>query len=209
MQLEEFLGALPASPQEAIQLEALDKMLLETASHTNLVARSSLDERFIRHYLDSAQLFPLLPQDGRSYLDFGSGAGFPGLILAIMASARHAGARWTLCDSVGKKTRFLQRVVDDLPLLNTDVLTGRVEVLARKKHYDGITARAVAALSLLLELSTPLLKPGGLLVFPKGKRAQQEVDDAREQWSFDVEFVPSRTDKDASILLIRSPQRKT
>lgn len=186
-----------------------DEELLATSQHTNLVARASLDDRWLRHYADSAQIAPLLPEGATQLLDIGSGAGFPGLVLALLAQERWPSLRCTLCDSVGKKAAFLMRVAQKVQLARTRVISGRVEALPASETFNVITARAVTALPALLGFAAPRLAPGGLMIFPKGQRAEQELDQAREQWSFDWDGVTSHTDDQARILLIRNPKRKT
>lgn len=202
-----FLDGIAADEGERARFATFDRLLLETAAHTNLVARSSIPARWQRHYADSAQLLPCIPAAAGTLLDIGSGAGFPGIVLAILATARRPALRITLCDSVGKKASFLRKAVDGLELANAEVIEGRIEALAPARRFDAITARAVTALPDLLALAAPRLAAGGLMVFPKGRRAQEEVDAARERWSFDVEQVPSGTDPSARILLIRAPKR--
>lgn len=204
---EAFWRSIEATEREIRRFDIYDDALVETSAHTNLVARKGLPERWKRHYADSAQLWALLPEKARTALDFGSGAGFPGLVLSIMADERRPEMSWTLCDSVGKKAAFLRSVAHKADLSRCNVLSGRVEALAQAGGYDLITARAVTALPGLLTLAAPLLASGGTMIFPKGQRAQQEVDAAREQWSFTLETVPSQTDRDAAILVIRAPMR--
>ena len=93
-----------------------------------------------------------------------------------------------------KKAAFLKQVAQKAQLNSIQVTSDRVERMPGSRAFDLITARAVTALPALMELAIPRLAPGGLMLFPKGRRAQQEVDAAREQWSFDLEAVPSRTD---------------
>ena len=103
---------------------------------------------------------------------------------------------------------FLSRAAAAAGLQNVSVRSDRVETFDRNLTYDVITARAVTALPALLELAIPRLRPGGLMIFPKGRRAQVEVDAAQEQWSFQIESRPSLTDPEAAILLIREPKRR-
>ncbi|GGY46442.1 16S rRNA (guanine(527)-N(7))-methyltransferase RsmG [Parvularcula lutaonensis] len=205
---EAFFAHIDASPEERARFRAYDAELIETAAHTNIVARGSLPERWERHYADSAQLWALLPNSARRLLDFGSGAGFPGMVLAILAADRVPALRLSLCDSVGKKAAFLQRVIERTGLRNVIVSNRRVENFPEHDRFDTITARAVTALPGLLDFAVPRLAEGGTMIFPKGQRAQQEVDEARERWSFDLESMASQTDPDARILLIRDPKRK-
>lgn len=191
---------------ERRSLSAFDVLFTETAVHTNLVARATLPDRWQRHYADSLQLWPLLPDGATSLLDVGAGAGFPSIPLAILARARRPGLELTMADSVGKKARFVAEVIDALELPNAAATNARVEALPGR--YDVVTARAVAALPKLLGLCVPRLAPGGVLILPKGARAEEEVEAARSGWRFAVNRVKSRTDEGASILVITQPERR-
>ncbi len=204
---DDFYSSINASEPERAALAAIDACFVETAAHTNLVARSTLPERWLRHYADSAQLWPLIPAQTRALLDIGSGGGFPGLVLGTFAEFRREDLRCTLCESIQKKAAFLRDAAQAARLTKTSIAALRVEALPKVQHFDVITARAVTALPKLLDLAVPKLAEGGTLLFPKGRRAEQELDEAREQWSLEVDLVPSATDPDASILVIRSPKR--
>lgn len=202
-----FLDGIEASPWERDAFSTYDRQLLATAEHTNLVARSSLDHRWERHYGDSAQLWPIIPESALNLLDFGSGAGFPGMVLAILSQDRRPGFKVTLCDSVGKKANFLAGVAQAVGLTDTRVIAGRVENLPATQRFDVITARAVTALPGLIEYAASRLNSGGVMIFPKGQRAELELDQAQKQWSFEVESKSSETDPEARILMLRSPER--
>ncbi|MEO1659029.1 MAG: 16S rRNA (guanine(527)-N(7))-methyltransferase RsmG [Pseudomonadota bacterium] len=204
---EAFFQSINASEGERSALAAIDEVFVETAAHTNLVARSTLPERWLRHYADSAQLWSLIPENARSLLDIGSGGGFPGLVLGTLSEFRRPELCCALCESIQKKAAFLREAAKAGGLSRTSVAALRVEALPKAQHFDVITARAVTALPKLLDLAAPKLAESGILLFPKGRRAEQELDEAREQWSLQVERVPSATDPDASILVIRSPKR--
>lgn len=189
-------------------LKTYDSALLETCAHTNLISRHTLADRWVRHYADSLQLLPLILKDTGSLLDIGSGAGFPGLILAILM--RDHEINITLVDSVQKKARFLAETTQSLGLENVVCSSSRVEMFHMKQtRYDVITARAVTVLSDLLALAAPLLSPGGMLIFPKGRKAEEELTAARDRWRFEVNRVRSMTDPDATILIITQPEPMT
>lgn len=194
-------------PEARERFSRFDALLCETLNHTNLIARSSRDERWHRHYMDSAQLFDLIPVEARTLLDIGSGGGFPGIPLAIIAADRRSDLNFTLCESIGKKARFLESAKICCALGNLTVAHGRVEEVLFGERFDVVTARAVTNLDKLIDLGAPRLSDGGLLLLQKGRRAQQELDEARERWSFDVEIKPSTTDVEASTLLIQRPKR--
>ena len=186
--------------------EIYDDCLQTTAAHTNIIARSTLPDRWCRHYFDSAQLAPLIPEDTETLLDIGSGAGFPGLVLAILLKARPI--YFTLADSVGKKARFLRETAQEIGLSNVTVSAERVEAFhVKQEKYDVITARAVTSLPALLDLSVPLLAPDGMLIFPKGERAEEELTEAAARWTFEATRVPSMTQPGAEILALKHPRK--
>jgi len=151
-------------------------LLLERNRQVNLTRVIEPDGVARLHLLDSLAALPLIDAVAASRaLDLGSGGGVPGLVLAI---ARPAIA-WTLVDSVGKKVDAMRAFVDELALANVEVVAERAEVLGRdgrhRESYDLVTARACAALPVLVEYALPLLRPGGLLVAWKGPIGDQEL----------------------------------
>lgn len=151
--------------------------------HTNLVANANLDVVLKEHVLDSLSLLPFIPSDTEAKLiDIGSGAGFPGMILAIALP----GLKVVLAESIGKKCRFLETTRDELGLdqHRVVVICDRAENLAHQREYrecfDYATARAVAALPIVAELSLPFLKLGGKLLAQRSKRqALEEQNDSQ------------------------------
>lgn len=172
--------------------------LLATWNETmNLVGPSAMGEFWTRHVADSAQLLRLAPE-ARTFADLGSGAGFPGVVLAVLLK-REDGARVHLVESLTKRCRFLQAVVDELALPAT-VHNARAEALAPPPKVQIVTARACAPLARLLGYARPILRHGVHGLFLKGRNAQAEVDEARLTWNFHAVLHPSLTDPDGRIV---------
>lgn len=183
------------------RLKTYERLLKEWQEKMNLVSRHTLDSAWERHFEDSLQLLPLIPEHVKTIFDLGSGAGFPGLVFAIA----RPDIQVHLVESTGKKCRFLEAVSRETGA-GAIVHNERIETVSRETGItpDMISARALANLSLLLDYSAPWIKrnPDLILLFPKGENWAQEVDDARKNWSFTLNTHSSRTDPSAMILVL-------
>ena len=200
--------AITPVPRETVQLlDRFVELLLPCTARTNLIARSTVPAVWTRHIADSLQLLPLAPT-ATCWIDLGSGAGFPAIVLAC-ALARQPGAVVHLVESIGKKAAFLREVVHHLGLA-AEVHTIRIEDFVKnsKVRPDVVTARAVAPLDRLLELASPLLMEGTLGVFPKGQDVEGELTRASKYWNIDAELVPSQTSPQARIVVVRGLKRR-
>lgn len=152
------------------------ELVIEANKTTNITRISTWDEGMLLHVEDSLVGLPEVEvaPEGR-LVDIGSGAGYPGIPLAI-----ESGRTTLLADSVGKKTAILASMVEELGLDNVEVYTGRIEDLAREKAgvFAVVTARALAQLSVLMELASPLLQDGGRLVCYKANVSDEELQHA-------------------------------
>jgi len=175
-------------------------LLIDWQEKMNLVGPATLEDVWWRHFADSAQLARLVPKD-QFWLDMGSGAGFPGMVLATMSWGN-----FVLVDSVAKKCRFLETVRDELGLQNVAVRNARVETLPTL-GVDVATARAAAPLKTLFEWAIRHVRPGGTFLFPKGARWAEEVQPARQKFLFDLDAIPSMTNPHARILIARNLKR--
>jgi len=185
--------------------EAWRTLLVETNAHTNLVGRSTLDQFWARHAMDSYQLMDHIGPDVSKVADLGAGAGFPGIALALGFRDRGLDAHVTLVDSVGKKVAFLRKTIAELGL-DADARSVRVETLDPAEGFDLVTARAFAPLNKLLGYVSPLLKNRAQGLFFKGQNYRDELTEARKHWTFDCEVIPSRT-SDGVILRIHEVER--
>ena len=199
MTADEFQKASGAWPERMVDLERFRVLLTEANEVMNLVGPDSLPDFWNRHAWDSAQLLDLAGF-ARTWADLGAGAGFPGVVLAILLKGRPDAHVW-LIDSLQKRCRFLQTIVDELDLPAT-VIWGRAEEQALK--VDVVTARAVAPMDKLLGYAQPYLSRGAQGLFLKGEKAEQELKDASKAWHVEAELSVSRSDPRGRIVTVRS-----
>ena len=184
------------------KLDLLERELRRWQAIKNLVGPATLDHIWDRHIVDSLQLLELVPE-ARTWIDLGSGAGFPGLVLAIAGQER--GLKVHLVESNSRKCAFLRQIAR---------LTGAAAMVHEARletvipgfvgKVDVVSARALASLTQLLEWTEPMLKTGTIGLFPKGREVESELTKARKWWTFKADILPSRTDSEARILRITS-----
>jgi 16S rRNA (guanine527-N7)-methyltransferase len=167
----------------------------------NLVSKSTLNDAWTRHFIDSAQIFDLSPDEATNWCDLGSGGGFPGLVVAIMGKEMRPDMQVQLVESDTRKATFLRTVARELGL-NSKVHSQRIEKIPGM-GAQVLSARALAALPKLLGYAMPHLKSGGTCLFPKGETWGKELKDAQDQWNFSCVTHKSKTSPDAVILEIK------
>lgn len=196
-------------PRETIHaLTRYADLLSHWQKSINLVAPSTLPEVWSRHFADSAQLRTLAP-GARLWLDLGSGAGFPGLVIAIL-QAQVPDFRMHMVESNTKKCAFLAEVAR-VTAAPVDIHAMRIEELAQKAQSlrpDVVSARALAPLPRLLELAEPFIGEGTRGLFLKGRETEAEIKAARDGWTFDVLLHPSMTARDAHIVELTGLRRR-
>lgn len=206
---EDFAAAFNVSRETLGQLSTYVALLEQWQPQINLVAGTTLPDVWHRHIADSAQLLALAPA-AHTWLDLGSGAGFPGLVIAIMAHGK-PGPRVTLIESDRRKAAFLAEVARHTGI-SVEIHAARIEQIATQRMLgavDVVSARALAPLVRLIPMSLPFFGDETLGLFPKGRDAESEVAQARANWAFDVELTPSLTDAAARIVAIRRPRART
>lgn len=179
-------------------LNAFSELLLKWNQKINLVAPGEESRLWERHILDSAQLYQHAPKSSGNWFDFGSGGGFPGIVCAILSMRDEAGTKFHFVESDQRKSIFLTQVARELSLPLT-VHNRRIEQFSGEPA-DVISARALAPLAKLLELSAPHLHPDSILLFPKGKRVESELTQASQSWNMNIHRIRSLTDPDGVIL---------
>ena len=176
-------------------------LLIAENERQNLISRATIDAFDQRHLIDSAQLLIHHPDPAAHWLDVGSGAGLPGIVLAIL----HPG-KVTLVEPRRLRADFLQRVSDELGLANVTVEQKKIEQVTAAPSV--ITGRAVANVAKFFALTAHLANLSTRFVLPKGRKAAEELEAARKAWQGTYELVPSVTDADASILLASGVKRR-
>jgi 16S rRNA (guanine527-N7)-methyltransferase len=177
------------------RLEAFAAFLREEAQHQNLISTATLDHIWARHIVDSAQLLQYAPAKG-SWLDLGSGAGFPGIIIALLSLHRV-----TLVESRAKRIDYLERAITHLGLEDKAIVAGTSVERLETAPYLVISARAFAPLPRLLDLSARFSTPKTRWLLPKGRNAVKELHEAHGRWNLNFTVQPSATDEEAGILV--------
>ena len=188
------------------KLKKFQNMVLEWNKKINLISKASEQNIWERHIIDSLQLYPLIEEKDKVLYDFGSGAGFPAIVLAILSEQFYPNLNITLIESIGKKVLFLENVKKSLNL-NITILKDRIENLNLSKP-DIITSRALASLDKLLEYSIPFIDKKTKMIFPKGEKWLEEVNKAKIKWLFEYTNIKSITEEKGCILLIKNVRRK-
>ena len=201
-------GMLPpelnVSRETSVRLAGFAALLEKWNPRINLVSRNSMADLWTRHIVDSVQVFRCVTPRGH-WVDLGSGGGFPGLIVAILAVDAAPDLRVTLIESDQRKAAFLRAAARETGA-SCKVISERIEAV-EPQQADILSARALADLDKLLAFSERHLKPTGVALFPKGVTWKKEVEAVRQNWKFRAEEITSITDPEAVILKIEGVSR--
>jgi len=193
--------ALSVSRETLDKLQAYANLLEKWQRRINLVSKLTLPDLWTRHMLDSAQIFPHLPKNCKSLVDIGCGAGFPGLVLAIMGIEDVH-----MVDSDARKMAFVREAsrITETPVT---IHNCRIDDLDETLKFDVVTSRALAPLEKLLGFSQALSKPEGISIYLKGRKCQEEVLEAQKSWDFDFQGEASLSDPEGQLLIIKRMTR--
>jgi len=194
---EEFAAKTGVSRETLTRFKAYADLLTDWNARHNLVAKSTLPDVWHRHLWDSAQLAPLIPPRAMTLADLGSGAGFPGLVLALLRPELEV----TLHEATTKKCAFLQAAADRMDLKVT-IHNSRLEELP-PQTFDVVTARALAPLHQLLQYAYPFTGPNSVCLFLKGQNVGAELTEAHKCWNMEASQIPSQTEPSAAIVTVR------
>jgi 16S rRNA (guanine527-N7)-methyltransferase len=196
---EGFAEIFPVSRETLARLAAFVTLLEQWSVRINLVGHNTLANAWRRHILDSAQLLPLVPAAAHSLVDLGSGAGFPGLVLAIIGIPQIEHVELVEADS--RKCAFLREAAR-VTGARVAIREARIEALTGRP-FDVVTARALASLGRLLVLARPFLAADGVCLFLKGAQAAEELTLAGKDWTMSATSIASRSDPRGVILELR------
>ena len=192
---DDFQSRADVSRETLDKLQVYAELLLKWQASINLVGLGTVPEIWHRHFYDSAQLFPYLTSDG-PVIDMGSGAGFPGLVLAAMGRRNVI-----LIESNGKKCSFLRDVSRQLSL-DVKICQARIEACGSLPEAQYVVSRALAPLDMLLLYAHPLLADDGTCLFFRGRSVETELTSVKKNWTMQCNSYPSETDPQGVILTI-------
>ena len=201
--VKQFQEATGVSDPTLARLIAYAELLEKWQKKINLVGRNTLPDLWQRHMLDSAQLFPLLPNPTGSMVDLGSGAGFPGLVLAIMGVGDV-----TMVESDSRKCAFIAEAMRVTETGSAARLENRRIEDMPPARFDVVISRALASLDTLLSLSESFIDPETICLFPKGKKVDEELTETRKKWMMQISRIPNQSDPSGTILKLENVARR-
>ena len=204
--MKKFTEKYNVSHETIDKLKTYQKLLVEWQEKFNLVSNSSLQNVWERHFADSAQLYRYIPQSAKNLIDFGSGAGFPAMVLAIMSLEKTPYLKISMVESIKKKTLYLKEVAHQTGV-NVNIINDRIEKLPDYK-YDVITSRAMTSLVELLNYSSRFCHKDTVCIFPKGKNYSTELAEAHKKWHFKCVVEASDVSDEGKILIITDIRKK-
>lgn len=204
--MENLIEKYNVSRETFLKLKKYETSLKEWQTKFNLVSKNSLEDAWNRHFLDSVQLIKYIPQSAKILYDFGSGAGFPGMVIAIIANQKLPELQVNLVESIKKKTLYLN-AVSKICDVKVNIINDRIENLQRTVA-DVITSRAMCNLTELLKYAYPLTNKNTIMIFPKGKSYQQELNNAKNFWNFTCQIESNEVCEDGVVLVIKNLSAK-
>ena len=200
-----IVGDKKVSRETLDRLRIFETLVRKWTKTVNLVSKGDVTKIWERHILDSAQIYPYLPKSPSIYADFGSGGGFPSIVLSALLYEENLDLKIHLIESDRRKAAFLRTALRELKIPGT-VWSERVQEV-KLSPASILSARAVAPLRDLLFMAEMLINKETICFFPKGTSWKKEVTDARKQWNFSLKAINSQTQPNARILELGSIER--
>lgn len=202
---DHVLEQMNVSRETSDRFRILADLLCKWNPRINLVSNASLNDLWVRHILDSVQIFNALTDPVAHWVDLGSGGGFPGLVIGLMSAEKGAPEKITLIESDQRKCAFLRTVLRETGT-QAQIIAKRIEH-TDPQGADVLSARALADLPTLFTFAERHLATQGCTMFPKGVTWKKEVELARESWSFDLDVITSKTEPNSVILKAKDLRR--
>jgi len=206
-QIDTFSRFTQVSRETITSLKKYEESIIEANSRFNLVGKSTINYIWTRHFLDSSQLIDFIDKNDKTLADIGSGAGFPGLVLAILAKDRKINLKIRLIEKSKKKTTFLKQVIGDLDL-DVDVVTHNILIDKYKLSQDLITARAFKPLRVILQFLNARAENWKKIFLFLGKTGKNDLDQASKRWNIGYKQRMSITSSDSIIIEINKLKKK-
>ena len=207
IQIDTFSRIAQVSRETIISLEKYEKMLIEANKTLNLIGKSTISHIWNRHFLDSFQVIDFIGENEKSLIDIGSGAGFPGIILALVAKYRKIPLKITLVDKSPKKIMFLKKIISELNL-NVQTLNKNILDEELKFKDEILVARAFKPLPIILKLIHNKAENWKKIFIFQGKTWKRELQEASKNWDIEYKQRRSVTSTDSFILQIENFKKK-
>ena len=207
IQIDTFARITQVSRETITSLKKYEDILIRANKGLNLIGNSTINDIWIRHFLDSAQVIDFVDKNDKTLIDIGSGAGFPGLVLAIASKDRKIPLKIKLIEKSSKKSKFLKKLIDELHL-NAEVINKNIFEYPKKLSEDVFVARAFKPLKIIL----PLIHNKGenwkkIFIF-LGKTGKNELLQASKSWHIEYKQRMSVTSSDSIVVQINRLKKK-
>ena len=206
-QIDTFSRFFQVSRETITSLKKYENLLIKTNKSLNLIGNSTIHQIWIRHFLDSYQVIDFIDKSDKSLIDLGSGAGFPGLIIAIVAKDRKIPLKIKLIEKSPKKINFLKKIINELNL-NVELLNKNILVGSTKFSEDVFVARAFKPLKIILELIHNKARKWKKIIIFLGKTGRNELLQASKSWYIEYKQRVSVTNNDSIIIEINRLKKK-
>ena len=207
IKIDTFTRITRVSRETITSLKKYEDILIKANKHFNLIGKSTLNDIWIRHFLDSAQVIDFIDKNEKALIDLGSGAGFPGLVLSIIAKDRKIPLKVKLIEKSSKKAKFLKKLIDEFQL-NAEVINKNIFEYPKKLSGDVFLARAFKPLKIILPLIHNKVKNWKKIFVFLGKTGKNELLQASKSWHIEYKQRMSVTSSDSIILQINKIEKK-
>ena len=207
IKIDTFSRFTRVSRETIVSLKKYEDILTESNKNMNLIGNSTINDIWIRHFLDSAQVFDFVDKNEKTLIDVGSGAGFPGLVLAILAKDKKIPLKIKLIEKSSKKAKFLKKLINELQL-DAEVINKNIFEYTKKLSADVFVARAFKPLKIFLPLIHNKVENWKKILIFLGKTGKSELLQASKSWHIEYKQRMSVTSSDSIVVQIKKLKKK-